>query len=305
MRNVIVILSALVLLLFGCAKEENVVADTASSPRNAPSPAQSVNFLSRTVASGPGVGPALPVATQPQRMIVRTATLTLIVSDAQKSMQAITAQAAQLGGYVTESKEWRENDQLRGTLTVQVPSQRFNDMLGSAKKSAVRVQGESSSGTDVTQEFTDLAARLRNAEAAEVELRELLTTIRQRTQKAAEVLEVYGKLNEVRGEIEQLKGRMLYLSQTSAMSAITFELIPDVLAQPVVETGWRPLAIVHDALHSLTEALQWLASVVIWFVLYVVPIALLFVLITFPLVKLLRRSATTSPASSESHPSHP
>lgn len=212
-------------------------------------------------------------------MIVRTGTLSLIVTSTAESLQALTRQTAQWGGYVTESKEWRENDQLRGSVTLRVPAARFDDVMATVKKSAVRVQSETVTGEDVTQEYSDLGARLRNAEAAEIELRELLTSVRQRTQKAADVLEVYEKLQEVRGEIEQTKGRMLYLSQVTAMSTLTVELVPDVLAQPVVEPGWRPSAIAHRAVHALVDSLQWLAGAAIWVAIYLLPIALLFILL--------------------------
>jgi len=314
MRNAVVIAATMLLLLTSCkkvARNESIMSTDRAPLVPVMNPAAETTAGGVSVATDfarPAASAAPPVA-QPlapsPRMIVRTASLSLIVTDATKAMQSLTAHAAQLGGYVTESKEWREADQLRGTITVRVPSARFDEMLVSAKKSAVRVQSESSSGTDVTQEFSDLGARLRNAEAAEVELRELLSTIRQRTQKAVEVLEVYAKLNEVRGEIEQLKGRMQYLSQVSAMSSITFELVPDVLAQPVVEAAWSPRVVAHNALRSLTESMQWIAELAIWFALYIAPIVLLLMIVVLPLLILLRRATTTSPAASESHPSHP
>ena len=277
MRNVLAVIGIVMLFFSGCKKAESV-AENGSQVRVV-APARGVADF----ASGAGItnAPAAGVQTAPlpaPRMIVRTASLSLVVSDAAKAMQAVTQTATSLGGYVTDSKQWRENDQLRGTVTVRVPSARFDEMIGSAKKSAVRVQSETSSGQDVTQEFSDLGAQLRNAEAAEHELRELLTTVRQRTQRANDVLEVFARLSEVRQQIEQLKGRMQYLSQVSAMSAITFDLVPDVIAQPVVEQGWSARAIAHDAVRNLISLLQWLAGIAISATIYLAPFALLLLL---------------------------
>jgi hypothetical protein len=285
MRNVVIAASLLLLLLFACRKSESVMTtDTASAEQLVAPVAPPRNAADRVAGfSGPQAQAPPPAAVPSPRMIVRTASLSLIVNDAMQAMHIVTDTASQLGGYVTDAKEWRENEQLRGTITVRVPSNRFDEMIGSAKKSAVRIQSETRSGQDVTQEFSDLGANLRNAEAAEVELRELLTTVRQRTQKAAEVLEVYEKLNEVRGQIEQLKGRMQYLSQVTAMSSVTFELIPDVLAQPVVEQGWRPRAVAHRALRALVATLQWLGNIAIWLVLYIVPVLLVLLLAILPI----------------------
>ena len=59
--------------------------------------------------------------------------------------------------------------------------------------------------------------------------------------KAEDVLKVYQELTKVRGEIERVKGRMQYLGNLAALAIVTIELIPDILAKPVVEPGWRPL----------------------------------------------------------------
>ncbi|MEA2274583.1 MAG: hypothetical protein QOI98_3291 [Solirubrobacteraceae bacterium] len=289
MRNVLAVIG-IVMLLSSCKKEatEPVAEIAAQKP---------VVTRSRAVAdfaSGAGVGNSAAVAPPPvapePRMIVRTASLSLIVSDAHKAMDAVTQTASQLGGYVTESKQWRENDQMRGTVTVRVPSARFDEMIGTAKKSSVRVQSETSSGQDVTQEFSDLGAQLRNAEAAEHELRELLTTVRQRTQRANDVLEVFARLSEVRGQIEQLKGRMQYLSQVSAMSAITFELVPDVITQPVVEQSWSARDVAHGAVRNLISLLQWLAEIGISAAIYLTPFLLL-LLLAIASIRRFRRSA--------------
>ncbi|MEA2571023.1 MAG: hypothetical protein QOI24_3024 [Acidobacteriota bacterium] len=291
MRNVLAVIG-IVMLLSSCKKVATETATQIAAPKPVSTPSRAVADF----ASGAGVSnssavapPPAPVAPEP-RMIVRTASLSLIVSDARKAMDAVTQTAAQLGGYVTESKQWRESDQLRGTVTVRVPSARFDEMIGTAKKSSVRVQSETSSGQDVTQAFSDLGAQLRNAEAAEHELRELLTTVRQRTQRANDVLEVFARLSEVRGQIEQLKGRMQYLSQVSAMSAITFELVPDVIAQPVVEQSWSARAVAHDAVRNLISLLQWLAEIAISAAIYFTPFVLL-LLLAIALIRRFRRSA--------------
>jgi hypothetical protein len=277
-----VVLSTLVAVV-SCSKRESSAGSEEKATQAmsvATDTAASADVSAAGVGRIAGATPKSPAAPLPaSRMIVRKANLSLVVSDAAKASAAIAQQAAAFGGYVADSRTWRENEQVRATLTVRVPAQNLDAMLASARKGSVRVQNETVSGEDVTQEFSDLGARLRNAEAAEVELRELLTTVRQRTQKAKEILEIYEKLNEVRGEIEEAKGRMLYLSQVTAMSTVTVELIPDAIAQPVVEPGWRPLEVIRAATRSLVTALQWIANLAIWLVIWVLPILLLVSLI--------------------------
>src|SRR5258706_60734 len=133
----------------------------------------------------------------------------------QRLEEQIAALGASSGGYVSESKQWREDGQLRASITLRIPAQRLDETLATARKLATRVESENVDANDVTQEYVDLDAQVRNLEAAENEMRQLMTDVRQRMKKAEDILEVYQHLTELRGQIEQAKGRMRYLSQLS------------------------------------------------------------------------------------------
>jgi hypothetical protein len=136
----------------------------------------------------------------------------------------------------------------------------------------------------MTEEYTDIASRLRNLEATEQELLALLREVRERPNATAEdILNVHRRVTEVRQEIEQLKGRQQYLDNVVALATIIVELIPDELASPVVAPGWRPLQTLRDAFRALVRALQWLVDLVIWIAVFVLPIL---ILVAFPLVLL-------------------
>ena len=74
--------------------------------------------------------------------------------------------------------------------------------------------------------------------------------------------------------MELIKGRMQYLSQSAAFSTISINLTPDVAAQPIQVGGWRPEGIAKDAIEALIDALQGLGNVLIWAVLFLLPMAL-------------------------------
>lgn len=150
-------------------------------------------------------------------------------------------------------------------------------ILAAIRGLAVRVESETVTSQDVSQEYSDLGAQLRNLQAAETELRELLKTVRERTQKASEIMEIYTEITKVRGDIDRIQGRIQYLSQMTSLSTVTLELIPDVLAAPVVEPGWQPVATVKNASRSLLNSLKGVVDVLIWVVIYVLPLGLIFV----------------------------
>ena len=210
-----------------------------------------------------------------ERMIVRSARMSLIVKDTEESLSQIKGIVTSLGGYVADTHLWREAEQLRGSVSVRVPAESLDDALSKFKALAVRVESESSKSQDVTEEYTDLSARLRNLEATEQELLELLKTVREKTGKAEDILAVYRELTDIRGQIEQLKGRMQYLEKTSDMASVTIELIPDVLAQPISVGGWRPSATLAGALRALLHAVRFIADAAIWIIFFVLPVVVI------------------------------
>jgi len=230
-----------------------------------------------------------------ERMIVRTANIALLVKDTEGSVTQIKDIVGGLGGYVVEMRLWRDQEQLRGTVTVRVPAESLDEALTRFKGLAVRVESESGSSQDVTEEYSDLGAQLRNLEATEEELRELLATVRQQTGKAEDILAVYRELTQIRGQIEQLKGRMQYLERTSAMSAVTIELTPDVLAVPITVGGWRPSETVSRALRALLTTMRTLLDAAIWVVLYVLPVVAVLVVPALALWSLWRRRKGNRP----------
>ena len=120
----------------------------------------------------------------------------------------------------------------------------------------------------MTQQFTDLQSRLRNLEAAEAQLQNIMNS----ATKTEDVLDIYAQLREVGEEIELIKGQMQYLQDSARLSAISIELIPDVLAQPLQIGGWRPEGTAKSALEALIQAFQVIADVAIWFSIFCLPI---------------------------------
>lgn len=276
--QVLTIFLALILLVAGCASASRAPALTpATEPR--------AKLESGGYADEQDAG----TTSGEERMIVRTANIALVVKDVESSVAQIKGIVSELGGYVVDMRLWRDQDQLRGTVTVRVPAESLDQALGDFKGLAVKVERESGSSQDVTEEYSDLGAQLRNLEATEQELLELLATVRERTGKAEDILAVHRELTQIRGQIEQLKGRMQYLERTAAMSAVTIELTPDVLAAPITVAGWRPSETVSKALRALLQTLRLLVDAAIWVVLYLLPIAVVLLIPVAALWSLWRR----------------
>jgi hypothetical protein len=238
-----------------------------------------------------------------ERMIIRTADLSLVVKDVESSLEEIKATVKELKGYIADSNTWHQAEQLRANLTLRVPAESLDEALERIKAVALKVESERTAGQDVTEEYTDLEAQLRNLEATEKELRELLKTVRERTGKAEEILAVHQRLTEIRGQIERIKGRMQYLERSAALATITVDLIPDELAKPIVQPGWQPLGTLRNATRSLVQALQFIVDALIWIIIFVLPVLLVLLALPAFLVWLLWRwrrgkKAASPPAAS-------
>ncbi len=198
------------------------------------------------------VSPSLPEGT---RRIIYTASLVLVVEDPETTAPMIAQLAAQLDGYIVSSNLYRVNGRLRGTLSLRVPQDRFEEALTRLRALAVRVDQETRQTQDVTTEYVDLQARLTNLEATEEELRALLTEVRKRSQRASDVLEVYRELTRVREEIERIKGRIQMLDRLTSYATIEVTLVPYELREPIAER-WDPRVTLYRAWGTLVRGVQ-------------------------------------------------
>lgn len=209
------------------------------------------------------------------RMVIYNADLRIAVENPETAMKAVIQMAENAGGFVVYSnvtKTFSERGSLpRASLTIRVPSGQLNSIMESIKGLTPNpredVISENVSGQDVTAEFTDLESRLRNLEAAE----QALVALMEEAQDPQDVLDIFGELTYYRGEIEIVKGRMRYISESVALSAISVEIVAKASIQPLEIAGWEPRGTVKSAIESLIEAAQILVDILIWFGIFCLP----------------------------------
>jgi len=125
--------------------------------------------------------------------------------------------AEQNGGFISNSQSYSdaEGNLTSGSVTIRIPSNKYNSALNRVKEMGT-VKSTSSSGQDVTQEYTDLESRLRNYKAQE----EVLLDLMKQSKKVSDSLEVQRELSNVQEQIEVIKGRMDYLDDLVSFSTI-------------------------------------------------------------------------------------
>ena len=189
------------------------VPEVAPMPPPTPAPASGVEK----------VGVVDLPATAEERMIVRNGDMSLVVADVIEARDEIAQMAVRFDGYVVSS--WisgEEEEEMRGEISIRVPDDKFELALADLRNLAVKVNLESTSSQDVTEEYVDLQSRLKNAEATESQYLTLL----EKAEEVEDILRIYDSLSRVRYEIEHIKGRMQYLQRTTSMSLISVHLEP-------------------------------------------------------------------------------
>ena len=259
MKRLIIVLGLVLLLMVpvACAKAPAPTPSPMPTPSPIPAP-----------SAPPGQGEALPSETLPlteERMIVRTGDMALMVLDVTSARDEIAQLAVRFGGYVVSSRLYGEEQDNRGRISIRVPDDKFDEALTELRDLAVRVTSESTSSKDVTEEYIDLQSRLKNAEATEQQYLALL----EKAQDVEDILRIYESLSRVRGEIEQIKGRMQYLERTSSMSLIEVDLRPEASAKPLARAGWNVLETLKSAIRGLVIAGQVLGSIAIWLIIFI------------------------------------
>ena len=235
-----------------------------------------------------------------ERLIIRTADMSIVATDTEETLDAIATMAESSGGWVVSSNVFQSSDTSKtGYVEIRVPAEGFQSVLDAISGLAVEVTNLSTSGQDVTEEFVDLDARLGNLEATAARLRTFLDE----AETVEEALAVNMELSRIEGEIESIKGRMQFLQQSSAFSAITVNVTPDELAQPIQVGGWQPSGVAKEAIEALINMLQLIANAVIWFVLFALPVLLVlaipFVLLIWIIRRLRRRGQVVAAPNPE------
>lgn len=204
------------------------------------------------------------------RKLIHTSALDLVVKGPTESAEQIRALAENAGGFLVSSQTAGGPDAATASLTIRIPVTRFEEVRAAIRKLSIRVEAEKLDAQDVTREYVDQEARLRNLRAEETQY----LTILKRASTVKETLEVTGKLSEVRGEIEEQQAEFNALSKQVETVAITVSLHSEADVR-VFGLNWRPLyqfkmsaregvQALGDYAASMTAFAFYLPAVLLW-----------------------------------------
>jgi len=176
---------------------------------------------SAEVSAVPQVGP----------QIVKTASLGLGIAHGSFDNKVGEAHAVadSFGGFVVQSfaSQGSGNRIAEGSLVLRIPAESYDPAL-SRLRGLGKVESLEESGQDVSKEFVDLNARIRQLRAVEAQLLELL----QQANDVPAALAVQSQLSQVQLDLEQARGRLQYLDNRVAFATISMSMHELVVVPP-------------------------------------------------------------------------
>lgn len=240
---------------------------------------ESMSLKSAPSAIDRGIAPAPSYEYAPtqttDRMIVQESNLSLVVKDVPQSSNKAIEYAKSNGGYMVSSSLSQPNEAPYAYVVVRVPSKNLKTTIEYFRSLSIKVSSENLYGTDVTDQYTDLNARLAILSKTKVKFEEIMN----QALKVQDMLEVQRELINVQSQIDSIKGQQQYLEKTAELAKITLDLSTDEYSLPYAPSEpFKPASIFKQAVRSLVGTARAIAKAAIWIGVYgaiIVPVGLI------------------------------
>ncbi|MEK5393231.1 DUF4349 domain-containing protein [Margalitia sp. FSL K6-0131] len=183
------------------------------------------------------------------------------------------------GGYIVDQRLYEDTkERQEGYLTVRVPQAQFQIFLSKVKLLGIKVENQSVSGQDVTEEYVDLQSRLKSKKLTE----KRLTQFMNEAKDTKTLLEISNELSKVQEEIETLEGKIKYLDNQVDFSTVTINLAENKVVVPGLENN--QLNTWEKTKKQFMKSINFLVSFLSWLIVFVIgnlPVIVLLGLIGF------------------------
>lgn len=235
---VMAVILASMILITSCAQaqKEAVQNFTGTSPggtlsQGAPAPSTEQR-VSGAVADKAMTATSEAKPQVKDQLVIKTKQVQMEVTDVIKTKTKVELVVSQYKGYISNlttssdgivtpepSVKGAKDKITRATIETKIPAKQMDSFVKEIKKLG-KLESEAEQAQNITLEYTDLSARLKNQKAAEERLLEMYNSAK----TVEDMLKIEAQLTTVRGEIESLQGQINYYDQSVAMSTITIDI---------------------------------------------------------------------------------
>ena len=294
MKKGICLLLALLLLLTGCGSssmKSDTVAETWAASYDS-------GYGEDTLGTN-GSESSLDNLPQGRKFIIRM-DITAEAQELEPALQTVTDRLTALGGYVEDQyiyngslysgRRYRNAD-----LTLRVPADKLSELIATVEETG-NVVSSSRSTEDVTLQYVDTESRIAALKTEQTRLLELM----EQAETMSDLLEIESRLTEVRGELERYASQLKVLDNQIDYATVNLSLSEVTEYTPVVEKS--RLEKIRDGFVSSVKGVGNLILDFISFVLMNIPYILLFGLILWGLLTLVKRHRRKHPKKPKAEP---
>ncbi|WP_256760235.1 DUF4349 domain-containing protein [Cohnella sp. WQ 127256] len=263
------------------------VAEGSSAPQEALSGEEQSSNDTRAI--GGGIGPIADANAGFGRKVIYQANLVMKVEEF-KVAEAQLLDLIHLGSaYVLQFSDSRNTNEIGATYVIKVPSEGFSPFLEKIQKIKSLKFEREVAGNDVTEEFVDLAARLKAKQTVETRLLAFMD----KATKSDDLIRFSDQLARVQEEIEQIKGRIRFLDQNVAFSTINLRLYQPSGIEEIKEekkeedkgVGER----ISDALSGSTKVIRQFGEGLLVVIAAMLPVLVIVAIVGVPTYTFVRR----------------
>ena len=186
------------------------------------------------------------------RKIIKEANLKIITKDLKNIEKEVTDIINNYDGYLADSNQWQSNRKYY-RFTIKIPQKHFQSVVNKLEKIG-SINNKQISSRDITRQYIDLKARLKNFKAQEKRYLSLLD----QAKEVEDILKIEKELNRVRRNIEQLQGQLNYYN-----NKISFSTINATFTEPKPVINNNSWGIIDSFKQSIQEFIDSINSIII------------------------------------------
>ena len=156
--------------------------------------------------------------------IIKSGELRFQSDDLDKTYNQIQAAVKKYKATIKNDSQNNGDYELSRNLNIRIPNENFDAFIADISKDVNYFDRKDISSQDVTEEYIDVASRIKTKKVLEERYFELL----KKANKVSEMIEIERQLSEIREEIEAKEGRLKYLQNKVAMSTLNIEFYKPV-----------------------------------------------------------------------------
>ncbi len=213
LRLIPALLTAVFLFSCGGAKMEDLATEAgiANLEKNinspAPPPAPPMGALEEQKEGSAAGGVDKPI-TIIERKLIKNGEVYFRTKSLPDTKKNIQSALNMFKGYIAKENAYDYSENPQEELIVRIPSQNFDQFLDLILKGADQVDSKKIDIEDVTEQFVDIEARLKNKKQLEAKYQELLA----KANNMDDILMINREMNVIREDIDATEGRLRYLS---------------------------------------------------------------------------------------------